>query len=117
LTGVESEGFAVAIVIDEGWEQGSAERRWRRRESARGHSGRGLLGAVDVSWDGIERGSSMKCADIWRFAFVEHAAEGETHEKCRGKDSNRGTKWNYLQESIELIVNIQHNYLVMLNIH
>lgn len=117
MTGVESEGFAVAIIIAEGSEQGAAERRWRRRESTRGHSGRWLLGAVDVIWGGIERGSSMKRADILRFAFIEHAAEGETHEKCRVKDSNRGTKWNYLPESIELIVNIQHNYLVMLNIH
>jgi hypothetical protein len=117
LTGVESEGFVAAIIIAQSSEQGAAERRWRGRESTRGHRGRGLLGAVDVSWDGIESRSSMNRADILRFAFVEHAAEGETHEKCRGKDSNRGTKWNYLQESIELIVNIQHNYLVMLNIH
>ena len=59
----------------------------------------------------------MKRADILRFAFVEHAAEGETHKKCRVKDSNQGTKGDYLPESIELIVNIQHNYLTMLNIH
>jgi hypothetical protein len=109
LTGVESEGFVVAVIIAQGSEQRAAERRWRRRESTRGHRGRGLLGAVDVSWGGIERGSSMKRADILRFAFVEHAAERETHKKCRGKDSNRGTKWDDLPESIELIVNIQHN--------
>lgn len=109
MSRIESEGFSVTIVIAQRSKQGASEGWWRRLESARGHRRRGLLGAIDVSRNGIEGRSSILRADILRIALGEHAAEGETHRVRRGKSSNRGTKWDDLLEFIELIVNIQHN--------